>query len=64
MIDDDKIRERAYALWEQQGRPEEATEDFWHEARRQLEAEAGASDEGGLQGEGDEAAPIVPGSQG
>jgi hypothetical protein len=39
MIDDDKIRERAYALWEQKGRQEGGAEEYWHEARQQLEAE-------------------------
>jgi hypothetical protein len=26
------VRERAYALWEQAGRPEEPTEEYWHRA--------------------------------
>ena len=31
-----KVRERAYAVWEQQGRPEGRAERFWHTAERQL----------------------------
>jgi hypothetical protein len=34
-----RIRERAYQLWEQAGRPEEGTEDFWGQAEQQLEQE-------------------------
>jgi hypothetical protein len=39
MADEDLIRERAYALWEQSGRPEGSADDFWNEARQQLEAQ-------------------------
>ena len=31
-----KVRERAYAVWEQQGRPEGHAEQFWDMAERQL----------------------------
>ena len=31
-----KVRERAYAVWEQEGRPEGHAERFWHTAERQL----------------------------
>ena len=34
------IRERAYQLWEQAGRPEGGDLEFWERARRQLEQEA------------------------
>jgi hypothetical protein len=33
---DDQIRQRAHALWEQSGRPEGRSEEFWHEAEREL----------------------------
>ena len=33
------IRERAYFLWEQAGRPEGGDLGFWDEARRQIERE-------------------------
>lgn len=32
MQDDDKIRQRAYQLWEDQGRPEGKHEDHWRQA--------------------------------
>ena len=33
------IRERAYQLWEQAGRPEGGDLEFWERAREQVEAE-------------------------
>lgn len=35
------IRERAYFLWLQAGRPEGGDLAFWDEARRQIERDAG-----------------------
>ena len=35
-----RIRERAYALWQSDGSPEGRADDFWDLARRQLEAES------------------------
>jgi DUF2934 family protein len=32
---DQVVRERAYLLWEQAGRPDGAADHFWHEAQRQ-----------------------------
>ena len=32
---DQVVRERAYLLWEQAGRPEGCADNFWHEARGQ-----------------------------
>ena len=29
------VKERAYHLWEQAGRPEESQEEFWHQAREE-----------------------------
>lgn len=40
MIDDHQVRERAYELWEKDGRPEGAEEKYWRLAQEQLEAEA------------------------
>jgi hypothetical protein len=31
-----KIRERAYELWQQAGSPEGRHEEFWHQARQEL----------------------------
>jgi len=32
----EEIRKRAYTLWERAGRPEGRSEEFWHEACRQI----------------------------
>ena len=36
-----RVRDRAYALWEQHGRPEGQELAHWHEAERQVLAESG-----------------------
>ena len=41
--DDEKVRERAYALWEAAGRPEGRSLQFWFEAIREQEDAAAAS---------------------
>lgn len=38
-FDDDDVRNRAFYLWEQAGRPSGKMDDFWYEAERQLEEE-------------------------
>ncbi|MCQ4158913.1 DUF2934 domain-containing protein [Roseomonas sp. GC11] len=38
---EDRIRQRAYALWEAEGRPEGQEEAHWHRARAEIAA-AGA----------------------
>ena len=43
MIDESKIREKAYELWERAGGGEGSPESYWHQARALLEAEYGAS---------------------
>ncbi|SEJ17355.1 Protein of unknown function [Paraburkholderia diazotrophica] len=40
---DDRIRERAYQLWEQDDDPKKHADEYWDTARRQIEAE-GAND--------------------
>ncbi|HLK70766.1 MAG TPA: DUF2934 domain-containing protein [Steroidobacteraceae bacterium] len=37
--DEQMVRERAYALWEQAGRPDGRENEFWHRARQQLMTE-------------------------
>jgi hypothetical protein len=37
-----RIRERAYQLWEQEGRPEGRDVEFWHRARQALAGDEGA----------------------
>jgi hypothetical protein len=39
MTTDSKIRERAYELWELDGRRDGAEHDHWRQAREQLESE-------------------------
>ncbi|HTJ93584.1 MAG TPA: DUF2934 domain-containing protein [Pararobbsia sp.] len=34
-----RIRERAYRLWEQDGRPDGKAEEYWSQARHLIEAE-------------------------
>lgn len=38
-MDEDRIRQRAYAIWEQEGRPEGRHEAHWEQARQELMAE-------------------------
>jgi hypothetical protein len=38
---EERIRQRAYALWEDAGRPEGDHDRHWHEARRQIAGEDG-----------------------
>jgi len=40
----DRVRQRAYELWEQHGRSEGHEAEFWHQAERELKAEASSSD--------------------
>ena len=35
-----KIRRRAYELWEQDGRPAGRDDDYWHRAEREIDAES------------------------
>ncbi len=34
-----RVRERAFSLWQSEGSPEGRTDEFWDLARRQLQAE-------------------------
>ena len=38
-VPEDKIRRRAFELWDQSGRPADRENEFWYEAERQLEEE-------------------------
>ena len=33
---EEQIRQRAYALWDSEGRPEGRDQDYWYRAERQL----------------------------
>jgi hypothetical protein len=54
----ERIRRRAYELWEQEGRPEGRAEEHWSRAEREVQA-AGAT--AGLN-PGSEAPPGTPGA--
>ena len=36
---EDRVRERAYALWEKDGRPDGRSDEYWQQARSEGEAE-------------------------
>ncbi len=40
---DSRIQERAYLLWEAEGRQEGGPDDYWHRARELMEAESQSS---------------------
>ena len=48
---EERIRHRAYELWEQAGRPPGQSEKYWQQARAELEADVSR----------DQQAPIRPG---
>ena len=35
--DEDRIRRRAYEMWEEHGRPEGRDQEYWEQARREIE---------------------------
>jgi DUF2934 family protein len=46
---EERMRVRAYYLWEQAGRPEGSEGAFWAEAERQMRAEASAASAAGTE---------------
>jgi hypothetical protein len=34
---EDQVRQRAYQLWEQEGRPEGRQDEFWYRARQEIQ---------------------------
>jgi hypothetical protein len=58
-----RIRLRAYQLWEQAGRPHEHSEEFWFAARREIEGDMpplGDRPAGAIDTPQDSAAPAEP----
>jgi hypothetical protein len=55
-----RIRERAYAIWEQEGRPGGREHVHWERARLVVEMEAGAIETGAQRSDG----PVPPGDVG
>jgi hypothetical protein len=41
----ERIRARAYELWEQAGRPQDRSDEFWYKARQELAGDAAAESE-------------------
>lgn len=58
-LNDDKIRDRAYQLWDRAGQPEGREQEFWFDAERELaeEEEVDTSAEAAKL----DLPPIVPG---
>ena len=54
--DQDKIRDRAYEIWDRDGRQSGRDEEYWLQAERELGVAAGTADHTPLGGAGDEAA--------
>jgi hypothetical protein len=44
-----RVRERAYAIWEREGRPEGGAERHWAQAEEELRAEASAASTAGTE---------------
>ncbi|WP_411755786.1 DUF2934 domain-containing protein [Sinorhizobium meliloti] len=44
---EERIRRRAYEIWERDGRPDGEHDRHWHQAEKELEGERGASESGG-----------------
>lgn len=42
MNDEERVRQRAYELWEQEGKPEGRENAHWEQACREIESEGGA----------------------
>ncbi|MBJ3786964.1 DUF2934 domain-containing protein [Devosia sediminis] len=38
-LDEDKIRDRAFQLWDKAGQPEGREQEFWYDAERELAEE-------------------------
>lgn len=55
LTNEDRIRDRAYSLWDRAGRPEGHDKEFWRQAERQL------GDEGALDVSAEDAdRPLIP----
>ncbi len=45
---EERIRRRAYEIWERDGRPDGEHERHWHQAEKELEGEGGAGESADL----------------
>jgi hypothetical protein len=46
---EEKIRVRAYELWEKDGSPAGRADEYWEQARAQIDEEESAADENGTE---------------
>lgn len=61
---EERIRQRAYRLWEQEGSPEGQADEYWTRAEAQIDAEGGIDDVPGpaldqSAGHGHEVDPLI-----
>src|SRR5688500_2801776 len=56
---EERVRERAYALWEQEGRPDGREQEHWEEASRELQQNG----DGAASGDGARQGPVQGGSR-
>jgi hypothetical protein len=61
MQDQDRLRQRAYEIWEREGRPEGRHEEHWVQAHREIEAEEGGGASAGPAAPDDAPTPTSPG---
>ncbi|MGG2041406.1 DUF2934 domain-containing protein [Burkholderia gladioli] len=60
---EDRVRERAYALWRADGSPEEQADAYWYRAQAELNAQPAAPDAAGVPLEADDLLPTGQGGQ-
>jgi DnaJ-class molecular chaperone len=59
----ERIKQRAYALWEQEGRPEGQSEKHWHQAETEVAGvNGGAEASPGTPGAGEHICPACEGT--
>ena len=51
-VDEQRIRERAYHLWQQDGAPEGRPDEYWEKARNEILAESSDTDPSSSQSRG------------
>ncbi|HEY9012989.1 MAG TPA: DUF2934 domain-containing protein [Devosia sp.] len=59
---EEQVRQRAYALWDSEGRPDGRDQDFWYRAERQL-SERGTLDVSEEMNDQQSEAPMPAGFQ-
>lgn len=57
---DERIRQRAYAIWEREGRPEGLKDRHWHQAAEEVASEEKAGSQGAEEAGSKPAKPRKP----